>query len=128
MKPNQIEALYQALQIQINRLQEIEKELITLIAAESGEEVVDKFMDWQNQRIACNTVYLHFMDFIQNKIKQKTMTSIDLHLEFMKETGISFSNQVPELERKVQNSNPCFESIDLHRKYITFLENKILNK
>ena len=43
---------------QIERLKQIESELIGLISEIENEKLMEKFLDWQNQRNRCNETYI----------------------------------------------------------------------
>jgi hypothetical protein len=41
----------------MNQLSKIELELIDMISKTGDEKLMDKFLDWQNQRTLCNLAY-----------------------------------------------------------------------
>ena len=51
-------------QDRIDELKKIEKELIKMISETNNHELMDKFLDWQNQRLECNSSYLATLNII----------------------------------------------------------------
>jgi len=45
-------------QKQVERLKELESELIKMIAELGNEAMQDKMLEWMNQRITCNETYV----------------------------------------------------------------------
>jgi hypothetical protein len=43
---------------QVERLKQIESELIGLISEIENDKLMGKFLDWQNQRSRCNATYI----------------------------------------------------------------------
>lgn len=42
---------------QVKRLEKIESEFIKMIAETNNDALMEKFLDWQNQRVMCNEAY-----------------------------------------------------------------------
>jgi hypothetical protein len=49
---------------QYDKLQEIEKDLITMISELGDEALHEKFIDWMNQRTRCNETYIAIQESI----------------------------------------------------------------
>lgn len=47
---------------QVEKLKELEVELIEMIAATENETLMDKFIEWQNQREICNKGFFEFIN------------------------------------------------------------------
>lgn len=43
---------------QVKELEKIESELIKMITETNNDALIEKFLDWQNQRIRCNEAYV----------------------------------------------------------------------
>lgn len=43
---------------QVKELEKIESELVNMIAKTNNDDLMEKFLDWQNQRIRCNEAYV----------------------------------------------------------------------
>jgi len=41
----------------VAKLNELESELINLISKTENDELMNKFLDWQNQRLRCNETF-----------------------------------------------------------------------
>lgn len=44
--------------LEVDKLNSIEKELTRMIAQTNNEQLMDKFLDWQNKRTECNKLYI----------------------------------------------------------------------
>ena len=43
---------------QVEELEKIESEFIKMIAETNNDALMEKFLDWQNQRMRCNEAYV----------------------------------------------------------------------
>lgn len=43
---------------QVKELEKIESELVKMIAETNNDALMEKFLDWQNQRTRCNEAYV----------------------------------------------------------------------
>ncbi len=43
---------------QVKKLEKIESEFIKMIAETNNDALMEKFLDWQNQRVMCNEAYV----------------------------------------------------------------------
>jgi hypothetical protein len=44
--------------VQVENLSKIEAELVEMISNTGNEKLMEKFIDWQNQRTRCNETYI----------------------------------------------------------------------
>jgi hypothetical protein len=58
MNENLIETKVRTHKNQVKELKKLESELVRMIAETNNDVLIDKFLDWQNQRIRCNETYV----------------------------------------------------------------------
>lgn len=56
---------------QVEKLTELEKELIVLIVDTENEQLQEKFGQWQDQRILCNETYLEYWEAVLEALPKK---------------------------------------------------------
>lgn len=52
---------------QVKELEKIESELVKMMAETNNYDLMEKFLDWQNQRIRCNEAYVAILKEFKNK-------------------------------------------------------------
>lgn len=52
---------------EVDRLKELETELITLIANTDNMELMDKFNEWQEQRLVCNKGFRDWIEQLKDQ-------------------------------------------------------------